>query len=57
MRRVCVYCGSSHGADPAFRAAAAELGALLARRGVGIVYGGGNIGLMGTLADAARAAG
>ena len=57
MKRVCVYCGSKHGTNPAYRAAAAELGTLLARRGIGIVYGGGNIGLMGTLADAALAAG
>lgn len=57
IKRLCVYCGSSHGADPAYRAAAAGLGTLLAREGIGIVYGGGNIGLMGTLADAALAAG
>ncbi len=51
MRRICVFCGSSAGADPRFRAAAERLGALLARRGIGLVYGGGRLGLMGILAD------
>lgn len=49
---VCVYCGSSSGRDPRFAAAATELGHELARRGVGLVYGGGRIGLMGLVADA-----
>jgi uncharacterized protein (TIGR00730 family) len=53
MKRVCVYCGSSPGADPIHREAAESLGALLAVRGIGLVYGGGNIGLMGAVADAA----
>ena len=57
MRRVCVFCGSSSGRDAVYRRAATELGGLLARRGVGLVYGGGNIGLMGALADAALSAG
>jgi hypothetical protein len=57
MKRVCVFCGSSSGTDPAFLNAARELGALLAQRGLGLVYGGGNIGLMGALADATLAAG
>lgn len=57
MRRVCVYAGSSPGARPEFAAAARELGTLLAQRGIGVVYGGGNVGLMGALADAALAAG
>ncbi len=57
MRRVCVYAGSSAGARPEFAAAARELGTLLATRGIGVVYGGGNVGLMGVLADAALAAG
>ncbi len=57
MQRVCVFCGSSAGADPAFAAAARELGQALARRQLGLVYGGGNIGLMGLLADAVLAAG
>ena len=57
MDRVCVYCGSSPGARPAYAAAAAALGRLLAARGIGLVYGGGNVGLMGIVADAARDAG
>lgn len=55
--RICVYAGSSIGARPEYRAAAAELGALLADQGIGLVYGGGNIGLMGAAADAALAKG
>lgn len=57
MKRICVYCGSSTGANPAHREAAENLGALLAARGIGLVYGGGNIGLMGVIADAALHAG
>ena len=57
LRRVCVYAGSSPGARPEYRAAAQDLGARLARAGLGVVYGGGNVGLMGVLADAALAAG
>ena len=57
LRRVAVFCGSSPGRDPAFADMAAELGALLARRRIGLVYGGGNVGLMGTLADAVLAGG
>ncbi len=57
MKRICVYCGSSPGRDPAFRQAAETLGALLAQRGIGVVYGGGHVGLMGAVADAAMAAG
>lgn len=49
---VCVYCGSSPGTDPAFAAAAATLGADLAARGIGLVYGGGDVGLMGITARA-----
>jgi uncharacterized protein (TIGR00730 family) len=56
-RRVCVYAGSSPGARPEFAASTRALGTLLAQRGIGIVYGGGNVGLMGALADAALAAG
>jgi uncharacterized protein (TIGR00730 family) len=55
MRRVCVYCGSSPGFDPVYKAAAIELGALLAAEGIGLVYGGGSIGLMGALADSVLA--
>lgn len=51
MRRVCVFCGSSAGADPAYRDCAEQLGAELTRRNIGLVYGGGNVGLMGAIAD------
>jgi uncharacterized protein (TIGR00730 family) len=57
IKRVCVFCGSSPGARPAYVSAAVELAQSLAARGIAIVYGGGNVGLMGILADAARAAG
>lgn len=56
-RAVCVFCGSSPGSDPAFAEAARRLGCGLARRGIGLVYGGASVGLMGILADAAIAAG
>ena len=49
---VCVYCGSGFGSDPAFIEGAAEFGRRLAERGIGLVYGGGNVGLMGTVARA-----
>ena len=57
FRRICVFCGSAHGNDPIYTAAARELGRSLAERGIEIVYGGGRVGLMGELADAALAAG
>lgn len=57
MRRLAVYCGSRFGSDPAFTDAARQLGHTLATRGIGVVYGGGKFGLMGTVADAALAAG
>jgi uncharacterized protein (TIGR00730 family) len=57
MKRICVFCGSSSGRRPEYRAAAEELGRELARRKIGLVYGGGNVGLMGALADAALSAG
>jgi uncharacterized protein (TIGR00730 family) len=57
MNRLCVFCGSSPGHDPAYAALAGELGRTLAQRGIGVVYGGGRVGLMGVLADAALAAG
>lgn len=57
MRRLCVYCGSNPGADPAFAQAARELGRLLVARGTGLVYGGGAVGLMGVLADTVLAGG
>jgi hypothetical protein len=57
MRRICVFCGAAEGASAVFGEAASALGAELARRGIGVVYGGGRIGLMGVVADAALAAG
>ena len=54
---VCVYCASSNAADPEFLAAASELGAILAREGLRLVYGGGGVGLMGACAKAAHNAG
>jgi uncharacterized protein (TIGR00730 family) len=57
MERVCVFCGSNRGARPAYVAAAEALGTELARRGIGLVTGGGRVGLMGAVADAALAAG
>ncbi|MEO8678696.1 MAG: TIGR00730 family Rossman fold protein [Vicinamibacterales bacterium] len=57
MKRVCVFCGSSAGVRPAYSVAARAMGTLLATRGIGLVYGGGNVGLMGVVADAALAAG
>lgn len=53
MKRVCVFCGSSNGFRPAFSEAARSMGKSLANRRVGLVYGGGNVGLMGAVADAA----
>ena len=55
--RVCVFCGSSIGADPAYRDAAEHVGRTLAERGAGLIYGGAAVGTMGALADAALAAG
>jgi uncharacterized protein (TIGR00730 family) len=55
--RVGVYCGSNFGADPAYAKHAGLLGAELARRGIGLVYGGARVGMMGVLADAALAGG
>lgn len=57
MQRVCVYAGSNPGNDPVYADAAKALARLLAERGIGLVYGGGKVGLMGVLADAALAAG
>ncbi|MCZ6844129.1 MAG: TIGR00730 family Rossman fold protein, partial [SAR324 cluster bacterium] len=57
MKRICVFCGSSKGGPAHYEAAAAELGSHLAARGLGLVYGGGKIGLMGVVADAALAGG
>ena len=57
MRRLCVFCGSSRGTDPRHAAAARALGAAVASRGLGLVYGGASVGLMGDLADAVIAKG
>jgi uncharacterized protein (TIGR00730 family) len=57
MRRICIYAGSNPGNDRAYADAARELATLLAERGIGIVYGGGKVGLMGVTADTALAAG
>jgi uncharacterized protein (TIGR00730 family) len=57
VRRICVFCGSAAGRGPDFEAAARAAGAELARRKVGVVFGGGNVGLMGAVADGALAAG
>ena len=57
IARICVFCGSSPGAIPAYGELAARLGRLLALEGLGLVYGGASVGLMGGLADAALAGG
>jgi uncharacterized protein (TIGR00730 family) len=57
VRRWCVFCGSSPGRDPLYRQSATQTGRLLAQARIEVVYGGGNVGLMGTVADAAIAAG
>ena len=57
IERVLVFCGSSPGARPEYAASAQELGGLIAQRGLGLVYGGASVGLMGAVADGALAAG
>jgi hypothetical protein len=57
LKSLCVYCGSSPGNDPAFLDEAVRAGTLIARQGLKLVYGGGRVGLMGAVADAALAAG
>ena len=57
FRRVCVYCGSSNTVAEHHMAAARATGRLLAERGIAVVYGGGQVGLMGAVADAALQAG
>lgn len=57
MRAICVFCGSSPGFDPVYRESASELGREIARRHLRLVYGGGNTGLMGALADSVLGAG
>jgi uncharacterized protein (TIGR00730 family) len=53
IKKICVYCGSGPGSDPAFVQAARSLGKILAENGIGLVFGGGSIGLMGELANSA----
>lgn len=57
IKRVVVYCGANVGNNPVYRAAAEAVGRTLAEQGIGLVYGGGGVGLMGVVADAALAAG
>ena len=57
IRRLCVYCGSSGAVEPQFREAASKLGAHLGAAGIELIYGGGRVGLMGLLANAALTAG
>ncbi len=57
VKRICVFCGSNPGGNSTYAQAARELGAVIARQGLGMVYGGGNIGLMGVVADAVLAHG
>ena len=57
IKTVCVFCGCNRGVDPRYERAAGNVGRLLAEQGVGLVYGGGAVGLMGTVATAALAAG
>jgi uncharacterized protein (TIGR00730 family) len=57
VKRICVFCGSNNGAKPAYAQAAREMGTALAKRKLGLVYGGAKVGLMGAVADAALAAG
>lgn len=55
--KIAVFCGSGHGSDPAYAAAASDVGRVLAQRSITVVYGGGHVGLMGRVADAAISAG
>ena len=57
MKNICVFCGSANGRRPAYARAARAFGAELAGKGLGLVYGGGSIGLMGVVADAAMEGG
>ncbi|HMV99972.1 MAG TPA: TIGR00730 family Rossman fold protein [Acidobacteriota bacterium] len=57
MNRICVFCGSNPGTNPAYVEAAVTVGTLLASRQIGLVYGGGHVGMMGTIADAVLARG
>lgn len=57
MKRICVFCGSKVGSTGLYREAARQLGRLMVERGLGLVYGGGSVGLMGVIADTVLAAG
>lgn len=57
MKRLCVFCGSNHGASSRYQEITIELGQLLAHARIALVYGGGSVGLMGVLADSVLAAG
>jgi hypothetical protein len=57
IEKICVYCGSGPGTNPAFVKSATDFGTIMAQNGIGLVYGGGDMGMMGTVADAVRAAG
>lgn len=57
IKSICVFCGAAHGLRPEYAAAASAVGAGIARRGLKLVYGGGKVGLMGSVADAALSAG
>lgn len=57
IEKICVYCGSGPGTNPAFVKSATDFGTIMAKNGIGLVYGGGDMGMMGTVADAVRAAG
>lgn len=57
VKSICVFCGASLGADPAFKDAAEDLGARMAAQGIRLVFGAGHVGMMGTVADAVLAGG
>ena len=57
MKRICIFCGSNAGMSPRYREEAENVGRLLAERNIELVYGGGNVGLMGAVADACLEAG
>jgi uncharacterized protein (TIGR00730 family) len=57
IEKICVYCGSGPGTNPAFVKSATDFGTIMAQNGIGLVYGGGDMGMMGTVADAVRAGG
>ena len=57
MKSLCVFCGSNFGTRPTYKASAIQVSSLLAARGVTLVYGGGNVGMMGALADASLSGG